>query len=374
MNGRFVVHCVVQFFAGIAGKQCFNVCNAVVFACLLYLICISIGLTLKSKVWLWAIIISLFWWLAPQPTLLDGFQINRSLNYLWVATALLLFLLLFQRGNNNDNVLKLLLLFIFSMLCGNLQEAFTIGVEAYVMLELWLRRKQGWSKRQVVMAIGFLIGLAFLVFSPGSWRRIHEQSGGGSQLLLRVKMFIIGLSAYTTLYLLILTIIVCSFVDRIRLIELVKKYRAFLVIVVVQFGVVLFVNGSFVNKRSMFAVDFFSLMFVLAVIKHYICQEFIHEQLLKGLGIACTCSLFILNTGIIYSSYLSEKAFQQALQTAIDGDGNACLSYSLNPYYSRYVANCFEDYTWELKREAIRHNKRIRMCLFDDSPQSRDEQ
>jgi len=374
VNGRFVVHCVVQFFAGIAGKQCFNVCNAVVFACLLYLICINVGLTLKDSVWLWAIVISLFWWLAPLPTVINGIQINHSVNYLWASTAMLFFLQLFQHKSKHDNNIKLILLFIFSLLAGNLHESFVLGIAVYATLELWLNRKRGRNMRQIVMTIGLLIGVSLLVLSPGSLRRIHGNGTDTLNLALRLKCFVLSLSFYTTAYLLPLTILVCKFADKEQLNVLLNKYYAYIVIVAVQFVFVVLVSGSNVNKRSMFAVDFFSLMFMLAVVKHYACLCLTNKQLMKGLGIACACSLFILNMGIIYSCYLSEKSFKLALKTAVEGDGTACLSYRINPCYSRYVSNYYEDYSRDLTTEPGKYNKDIRLYFFDSASPSRDEQ
>lgn len=255
-NGRFPVHSTVQLFAGILGKGIFNVSNAAVFALFLYLIAIY---TDPDKNKYYKIISAAFMLVF---LVITGFKygflwLSGSVNYLWVATALLLFHLLMKRQRIAN--WALLPVFLFSFLSGWSHEGFVVGLGAAYFL-YYVRHLKQLTRHRVVMLTGFYLGALFLVFAPASiYRAAHT---GVSHLSLVDR--IVNLHNLRLFFILIIIVIVRLFIDRKKLASWFKKEQILITATLVAILFVIF-TGIF-NQHSRLCIEIFSLVLIMTSI------------------------------------------------------------------------------------------------------------
>lgn len=164
-NGRFTVHFLVQLFCGLVGKTAFAVCNALVWVILLFLlvrIC-GVGGYIRSGFY-WLVAISL-WILFVKLPVDPPFQIN----YVWVAAATCGWLLMFF--SKTESKVRMVLVFVLSILCGQMHEGFSIPLSAGV-LAFACRKRFRLTRIQLVSGIAYGIGALLVIFAPGNFVRL----------------------------------------------------------------------------------------------------------------------------------------------------------------------------------------------------------
>lgn len=174
-NGRFVVHFIVQLFCALWGKTAFAVCNALVWGILLVLLVRICGREKQQSGCLCWLAATGIWLLFGQLPMDPPFQIN----YVWVAAATCGWLLLFN--TTTENKFRLFLIFIYSMLCGQMHEGFSIPLSAGIVTFACLKRFK-LTRTQFTAGIGYGIGALLVISAPGNFVRlsmaadIHEFS------------------------------------------------------------------------------------------------------------------------------------------------------------------------------------------------------
>lgn len=258
VNGRTVVHFLLQLFDGILGKALFNYFNALFFGLFMYLIArLTCKDTKQHDYKIISIAFCLIFFLFPS------FKhcflwLSGSFNYLWVGTAILTFhLLLFKEGIPKWAYLPLLL---FGIICGWSNEAIVIGVAAAYFIYFIFHRKEIKGHR-IYMLIGLFIGTLLLVSSPGSIDRAIHKSGMASVPWL-VSLY--GMNNLRLFFVLLVLMLVKLFRNKKEFISWVKREQIFLYVVVVTF---LFVVTTGIGvARSRFGVELFSLLLILRMI------------------------------------------------------------------------------------------------------------
>lgn len=183
-NGRFIVHCIVQFFAAIAGMEILRCCNAIMFV---FLILGILKLTQSepnssSCILLPIIFLALFLLLpVPGATLLGN--IACSVNYLWASCIYIWFTwMYFHFSTHESSVLKKSLIIIFSLFAGSFQESFAIGISCALFLYL-LVYHQNIQSQQIIMSLCFWGGCAFLCLAPGNFIRAAALGCSGGDVV-----------------------------------------------------------------------------------------------------------------------------------------------------------------------------------------------
>ena len=130
VNGRSLVHFLVQLFTGLLGKQVFNVVNAIIF-------CIFIGLLKRS--WgkrhdLLGMAVALVLVLL-MPRFKDTMLwMTGSINYLWSATATLLFLMIYEKRRHQAVDKRMPLTLVAAFLLGWTHEGITLPLAAALVI------------------------------------------------------------------------------------------------------------------------------------------------------------------------------------------------------------------------------------------------
>lgn len=176
-NGRYLVHTIVQLIVGFVGKDIFCAMNAVMFGLLVLLTCrlsLPVGrFSLGSGV-----AVALILWLClPRPGVTMLSLVSYSVNYMWTAVVILLFLLLW-RAIEEHRVKRngIVWVCIFSVFAAMWQESFSVPVSA-ALVTWWCVNAKRATGREISIILCFIAGTCLLVLAPGNFH--HAVQGGG---------------------------------------------------------------------------------------------------------------------------------------------------------------------------------------------------
>lgn len=164
INGRFVVHCIVELFCAILGRgwfAFFNACMWMILPVILLNLAGDKKPSLRSIISATALGAIVFFRLRFDPPM--------HINYVWMGVAILLWLKLFL-SEKSSAWWQIILLAIYSFLVGEGNESFSAPVAAGIIcFFIWRRGK--FSAKQWIMALAFAVGSIVLVMAPGLWVR-----------------------------------------------------------------------------------------------------------------------------------------------------------------------------------------------------------
>ena len=252
VNGRFIPHFFLMTFDALLGKPCFNVFNALLFGLYLHLLTLNFVKERKNAIMGLAISVSL------TLGFMCGFKneflwMSGVFNYEFVAVLVLFFNYLLNIEIRSKCWIPLL--FLYGIICGWTNEAVVIGlccVYMYVYIREWKNLK--WS--QWVLFLGFGLGLALCVFSPGS---IHRALGSGSSekfsLTSSIWTYVQSLFYMYNLRIFFIMLILCAIVK--------KMEWKWLIGVVIAILFVAFTGHQ--SGHSRFGIELFSLIIVMSV-------------------------------------------------------------------------------------------------------------
>lgn len=181
VNGRFLVHVCIQTILAWDLYTLFLCLSGLAYVVLLCSLLYLIRGTQQSKGDLVYLVLGLilFW-----PLMATSFYgtVCMTINYLWSAAIYMFFLAVYfhvKDDSINYPVWKLIVLFLFGLLCGSWQESFGIGIGGAICLyHLFNLRRT--NKSTYALIIGFGIGLCISIFAPGNFVRVGIESEGAT--------------------------------------------------------------------------------------------------------------------------------------------------------------------------------------------------
>lgn len=178
-SGRFFCQSIVQIFCGLTERPVFELCNAVV-SLVFILSALSLAkIKLDEPLRVFMVSAVMYLILASLP-----FDPPFLINYLWMGTVILLWLNLFSIGKRRSFP-ALAALFLFSVIAGNSQEAFSVPLAGALAVWILLRRFK-LDTVKWVLAVGFFIGALLVVGAPGNYERLGEVNGENSSVLKNI--------------------------------------------------------------------------------------------------------------------------------------------------------------------------------------------
>ncbi len=193
-GGRTIAHVIVQFFAW-QGKALFDFLNVLVFCAAVFLIFkIGTGLTLRdmNKKYLLFILFGLYF--CTSEFCMTEVWMTGAINYLWMTTLELLFLLPFAMKLHDKNFsCNAPLMAVLGILAGWSIEpgaAVTLLITFLCMIKFWRDKNlQSW---QITGFVFLIIGSALLILAPGNIERatlenVTSDSYSVGAFLLRLK-------------------------------------------------------------------------------------------------------------------------------------------------------------------------------------------
>ena len=191
VNGRSIVHFLVQLFTGLLGKTVFNLFNVIVFCTFIYLLKRqSIGgkrLEGDARFCVSTLVILVLVLLMPR--FKDTFLwMTGSINYLWSATAALGFLLIYEKRREQAMDWSLLPMLLVAFLLGWTHEGITLPLAASLVLINLFSLKQSHGREQGLwLALAYLAGGCVIALAPGTIAR-SGMGGGLTPSILGLKV------------------------------------------------------------------------------------------------------------------------------------------------------------------------------------------
>lgn len=192
-TGRFLAHCIIQYFMSFGGFIPFYILSSFMWGLLLFsLIWLVRYKSHRIKGDLMYILFAILLIVPMTGTLLWG-TVAMTVNYMYSAAIYFSFLVVYLYIRDKKPILTYWLnslLFIFGLICGSWQESFAIGIAGTLFLYhiYTINQTKGSA---LVLLIGFGIGTALLIFAPGNFERAYEATGNtiltGSLLLWQLK-------------------------------------------------------------------------------------------------------------------------------------------------------------------------------------------
>lgn len=253
VNGRYVAHWIVQLFCGLLGQQVFAVCNAFIYITYILLV-LKIGngnfkqpLAIISASLLTLIACDTFY----APACQVGFVWSFVLVFIW---------LYFFFNRNTKSFFKLSLLFLFSIIAGNSQEAITIGISGALIIYAITNFKKI-TIAQWVAFFGFGIGTLLICISPATISRSDNLNV--PFLLTTFKM----VCYFRVFYILIIILSIKLFRQDINVKEFYQKNSFYInaIIILLIFNMYIGVYGN----RQLFGIEAISIILILRLLKDY---------------------------------------------------------------------------------------------------------
>ena len=272
VNGRSIVHFLVQLFTGLLGKTVFNLFNVIVFCTFIYLLKRqSIGgkrLEGDARFCVSTLVILVLVLLMPR--FKDTFLwMTGSINYLWSATAALGFLLIYEKRREQAMDWSLLPMLLVAFLLGWTHEGITLPLAASLVLINLFSLKQSHGREQGLwLALAYLAGGCVIALAPGTIAR--SGMGGGltpSILGLKVITGFVVLAKLRIIYLALLATAIAWFTRR-DVAKLVLKRNSYLILAMFLSLGIVFTSGL-ESSRTAFGLELFAMIYLLCLLAEW---------------------------------------------------------------------------------------------------------
>lgn len=267
VNGRSMVHVLAQFFTGLCGKSVFNICNAIVFAGFIYAVTrLTTKVSALNLLCVSAVVFMLFPSFGQVALWMTG-----SLNYQWTATAICLFLLWFNRLNNEPLRIKHALLGVLCVFIGWMHEGYVVPMAASLGIYMLVHRKTICRRAIFPLILGFAFGAALCMFAPGTMHRASIGYGIDIWgLLKRINSGLFVCCRLKVFYAMLCVAALWLYLNRFKgggISCLKMFYMENLVVcnaLIFSFGII-FLSG-FTSVRAGMGAEFFSLILLLRIV------------------------------------------------------------------------------------------------------------
>jgi len=254
-NGRFVTHCLVQWFCALGGQCLFTVCNMLAWIVLVVQIARAGGINWRqSPLAMLAIAALAFACFRTQ------FSPPCQINYVWVMAATLLVVNEFFDSRRKPWWQAVLLL-LLSLLAGWGQESLSPGIAAGMWLWLLLHRQRA-TRLQWGIAIMFTVGMLGLCLAPGNFRNFVRLNGGhGGYWITPVNIaWLLRLS-----YIMLAVIAMLMLRKRLTFIQFITQHGFWLcaMVVMLLFNLVVRVYCN----RQLFGIDLAALIITVSLMR-----------------------------------------------------------------------------------------------------------
>ena len=286
INGRIVIHTIIQLILWLMNDHVFHVVNALMFVVLIHLI--GGGL----KVFNLLSFLLLF-------VIMNGFQGEMlwnigSVNYLWTSVAVLSFLLWMRRIKERPISLKYILLSPLALLVGWTHEGIHFPLSIVFLIYMIIHRKTIYKQAVFPFLLFFMAGSICCMCSPALWSRAGEE---GITLQHRLIVGVINFAINIRITWLLLIAIIYGFkFKKALLMQHIRQNKYIYTVLLLTLGVV-FVCGTNSDRVGFFADLWASILLVGLLMEYGLARK--AKYVIPALGIILT--MFIIPA--IYYSY-----------------------------------------------------------------------
>ena len=331
-NGRFTPHFLLQLFVGILGKDVFNVFNALVFCCVVWLF-ISLS-DFRDKVIGILLIFSAY--LLLMPSLSEIFLWTAgSLNYLWTSFFVFLFLLFVRKNQYRKISFKHFVVAPVVLFAGWTNEVMTLPVTMVICLYVLFHFKTIWSKAIMPYLLFFVIGTLLDVFAPSTFQKANAE--GFAHLLVgtvgKVKTLLIQIFHLKIFWILCFSLLAFGWKDKKRIVFYLKNNVWLILLLICSFCPILL--SGMVDNRIRYGTECFSLLLFLRLLNEYAPFELIHKKVFMIVGLV-VCIFLI---PVFYFQYENFTNWRICEKQLADPSKNVILTPEDNifGFWSQYV-------------------------------------
>lgn len=228
-SGRYLVHVLVQACTSFLSRPEFVFVNSLVFCCFVYFL----GILSNKKNVGKGILLSTMTMLIFGTDVVNTIfcQIAVAINYMWTATAMMAFMVIYERVIEEEKKYSFiwqLLFFVMSVIVASLHEGFSIGFGAGLFFNTLLRIKKV-KLVEAVMLFGFIIGSCICIFSPGNFG-----AGGSPGLFIGASHLLFDMMSYWVFWASVLTLIIYLISSREKTLLFLKSNIVYVSVVIVN--------------------------------------------------------------------------------------------------------------------------------------------
>lgn len=177
VNGRSIVHFIIQFFAGILGNGFYTIFSPFLLALTLILfIRYTCPAYCRKSPAIWAFACIIWIYLYPSP--IGSFHwLAYGMNYLYPMCLTLGFLLYFRHicdSTANSNPLTLIITFLLGFITGWSQEGFALPLSGAMLIYIIFNWRKI-NKPVMYLIIGLWLGSIIMTISPGNFIRMSKE-------------------------------------------------------------------------------------------------------------------------------------------------------------------------------------------------------
>lgn len=312
-NGRFLVHTIVQYFAGVLGIEWLRVANTFIFVS----ICIFINKLLSSRNSThevsYALIVLALILCIPVPGYSYLGNIAMSVNYLWSSSLSLAFIYILElylyESRRAYSHHCLVLLMSFSFVVGAWQESFSIGMSVALFAFVCIKKKNI-DKATLMIILSYWIGASFVILAPSNVLREASWNGENTSLASRFIQGFGSVAVYAkTFDAMVLLLLGLFFYNKHKLINIVKMDLIFILTSVVNVFFVACV--AFTGPHQLVCVELFSSIVLL-----HILTEIVGSFSYSKASLTASIVIFILLMPIYYYRSKVNEAYYQMIERA----------------------------------------------------------
>jgi len=310
-NGRFLVHTIVQYFAGVLGLGWLRLANQFFFMCLCFFLNRTLAIRNRDKGVLAAEIFVLLLTIPLFGTAYLG-NIAMSVNYLWTSALNLAFIYLVECQQIWKKGVNIYISVFLAFIVGAWQESFSIGMCVALFVYILINRKQ--LKRDTIMLIvAYWIGACFLIFAPSNFAREAGWNHENTSILTRLLQGVGSILVYAKTFNVLVVLLIWQFItNRAKAKLLIRKDIIFLAAAIIN--VLFIICVAFTGPHQLVCVELFSSI----VIMHWIYltfRDFIIDKN-KVINIVATCVMFVYLIPIYIYRIQVNDAYYEMLDRA----------------------------------------------------------
>ena len=300
VNGRTMPHVLAQLFAGLLGKGIFNIANAMVF--MAFIAMLSRELTVFTRVQRLVLTLTLVLFLLP--TFNNSFLwMSGALNYLWSATFILAFIVLYRHVAHRAVSWHTGLFALIALLAGWTHEALSMPLAlGLVLFELTSSRKIKSHPTGSIMIACFAIGSLLCALAPST---LHRAGGEGAGLIASLPQKFTALAymipKLRAIYIAIFVVIVLRWRSKEAWRQLMRSNGALLTAIVLSAGVVLM--SGFESPRAAWGLEFYAIILIMRALNELSPSKHSRQSIVA----CCALSSIVLTGFILYYSTLNYR-------------------------------------------------------------------
>lgn len=262
LNGRSIVHFILQLFDGILGKDLCNIMSGFIFGWLVYMV--SNYITQKRNCIFSYSLITLMLFVC-MPGFHNEFLLFVGVfNYLWVSAATILFLSLMDKYGKMQNNKKSLPLSMFAFFAGWLHEGISVPISLTLITYCIIHRKNILKSTFLYCSLFYIIGTCMCVMAPGTLHRIGQDSGIMQALTEKIFLGCVNLLHLRISYLMLIVSLLTFLKKRDLWDEHFDKYRYFYLTWIFTF-IPVFGSGA-TETRVVYYTEFIAMMIIANII------------------------------------------------------------------------------------------------------------